>query len=87
MATHPVPTFAIHGTAGYKVPTLEACHIQRMTLSRANLPANICANDGQIYQAVYDCRIPEGVEEFEAIISFQQHTYGKFAVIRIAKKG
>lgn len=87
MVTHPTPTFSIYTDTGDKVQSLIDCHIARQKLSRNNLPAMICAADGIVYQAIYDCRIPEGVQEFEAIISFQKHTYGKFAIVRIAKEG
>jgi hypothetical protein len=78
------PSFSIYGEAGYKVPTLKACFIESKTLQRDKLPANFVPSDGVVYKAVYDCRIPEA-ESFEAIISYQQHTYGNFAVVRVNK--
>lgn len=82
-----VPSFSIFKpNSTDKVETLEHCHIERITIHRHDLPAMLCANDGLVYQVVYDCRIPENVKEFEAIVSFQQHTYGRFAIVRLAKQ-
>lgn len=80
------PSFSIYDPAtGKSVDTLQTCHIKRQKMSRNDLPAMICADDGHIYTAVYDGRFPAGAEEVEVIISFQVHSYGKFAVVRIAK--
>lgn len=81
-----IPTFSIFkpGSESELVDTLKHCFIERRVLDSADLPANIVAKDGLVYQTIYDSRVPQG--EFEAIISFQRHTYGKFAIIRVAKE-
>lgn len=86
---HAVPSFNIFKrpwdkSDNTKIETLIHCHMAQLRVSRKNLPAMICARDGKVYTAVYDSRMPEGKEEIEIIISFQQHTYGRFAVIRVA---
>lgn len=82
---HCVPRFSIFKPYSQdKVDTLKHCFIKKMHLKRQDLPAQICADDGLVYQTVYDSRIPQGEDSFEVIISFQQHTYGRFAVIRVS---
>lgn len=84
---HAVPRFSIFKPYSQeKVDTLKACHMERMKLTRNDLPAMICAKDGLVYHAVYDSRIPQTTGEFEVVISFQQHTYGRYAVIRVVDK-
>jgi hypothetical protein len=84
---HAVPRFSIFKEgSSEKVATLIHCHMENFKVSRSGLPAQICAKDGKVYTAVYDSRFPEGVEEIPVIASFQQHTYGRFAVIRLDKK-
>jgi hypothetical protein len=68
------------------VDTIKHCFMANEILKRHDLPANICARDGLVYTAVYDSRIPEGLESIPVIISFQSHTYGRFAVIRVDHK-
>jgi hypothetical protein len=84
---HAVPRFSIFdmGT-GEKVKTLKSCFIKRVFFTRDNIPSQILASDGLVYTAVYDCRIPDVTGKIEFIISFQQHTYGRFAIVRLAKK-
>jgi hypothetical protein len=80
------PTFSVYtGKHGGTSETLKHCHMGRMNLKRSNLPAIIVGKDGIVYTTMYDCKIPEG-EEFEAIISFQSHAYGNFAIVRVATK-
>jgi hypothetical protein len=83
---HAVPTFNIFKPCSQeKVETLKHCFMDRMHITRDKLPSQICARDGLVYLAVYDCRFPETDKPVEIIISFQQHTYGRFAVVRVAK--
>ena len=84
---HAVPRFSIFKPYSQdKVESLQHCFIVRTELERNSLPVNIVAKDGFVYQAVYDCRFPENATKIRVIISFQQHTYGRFAVIRLEKK-
>lgn len=86
MKTLQTPSFSIFSSnTGEKVETLIHCFMETRTLERNSLPANICPADGIVYTCIYDTRIPEGVETFTAVISFQRHTFGNFAVIRIQK--
>jgi hypothetical protein len=79
------PTFSIvDPKSRRKVETLEHCFMQRIYVDKNNLPAMITAKDGLVYNAVYDCRFPEDRTKVEVIVSFQQHTYGRFAIVRIA---
>lgn len=78
-----IPSFSIYKPCSKdKVETLKACFLQNQVLKRSELPSNLCPRDGLVYTCVYDSRMPEGLEEIPVIISFQQHTYGRFAVIR-----
>lgn len=84
---HAVPRFSIYKQYSMdKVDTLKHCFMQNAIFKRTELPANICAADGLIYTAVYDSRIPEGMHDIPVVISFQQHTYGRFAVIRVRQE-
>ena len=84
---HAVPRFSILDFAtGEKVKTLKSCFLKRISFTRADIPSQILASDGLVYNAVYDCRIPDRPGKIEFIVSFQQHTYGRFAVIRLASK-
>ena len=84
---HAVPRFSIYKPfSNEKVDTLKHCFMTDAVLKRTELPANLCPKDGLVYTAVYDSRIPEGMEEIPVVISFQQHTYGRFAVIRVKNK-
>jgi hypothetical protein len=83
-----VPTFSIYlPNTDKDVPeTLKHCWLERKIMNSNSLPAIIVAGDGNAYTTVYDSRLPQD-GDFEAIISFQNHTYGKFAIIRVAKEG
>ena len=81
-----IPTFSIFKAYSTdKVETLKHCFMKRDKMKRNDLPSQICADDGLVYQAVYDSRIPQTEDAFDVLISFQEHTYGRFAVIRVAK--
>lgn len=84
VSNHAVPRFSIYDTSGKKVKTLIACFIQRIKFTRESVPSQILADDGLVYNAVYDCRIPNREGPIEFIVSFQKHTYGRFAIIRLA---
>lgn len=80
-----VPAFGILNKDGSKVETLEHCFIEHMLLSVHTPPATLIAKNGSVYQAVYDNIIlPQDAKEdnIKVIVSFQKHTYGKFAIIR-----
>lgn len=84
---HAVPRFSIFKPYSTEtVESLKHCFLVNTYLDRESLPAMICAKDGLIYTAVYDSRIPANLNRVPVIISFQQHTYGRFAVIRVDQK-
>jgi hypothetical protein len=83
---HAVPTFSIFADPLDKnnktlVASLKTCFIKNAKIDITNPPAAIKAGDGWVYTAVYDSRLPVA-KEVDVIISFQQHTYGRFAIIR-----
>ncbi len=78
-------SFSIFDSSGKKVETLQSCFIKRANYKRDNLPSQILAGDGLVYNAVFDCRIPATDRDIEFIISFQKHTFGNFAIIRLAR--
>ena len=80
------PSFNIFkpGTKAEQVDTLIHCFLMREIMNSKNLPSHFRAPNGIVYQAVYDSRFPAG--DFEVIISFQKHTYGNFAIVRLAKE-
>lgn len=83
---HQVPRFSIFKPFSQdKVETLKHCFIERTLIEVDNPPAVIKPKDGLVYTAVYDCRLPR-TKNCRVIISFQQHTFGRFAVIRLADR-
>ena len=78
-----VPSFSIFISpdSDERVDSLIYCFMVRTTINTINPPANIRSNDGWVYQCVYDSRLPSNAETM-VIISFQRHTYGRFAIIR-----
>ena len=85
MSEYQIPSFSIFKpNSTEKVETLKHCFIKRMVLKTCDLPAVFKAEDGHVYTAAYDSRLPLAAE-VEVIISFQAHTYGKFAVVRAAR--
>jgi len=82
-----VPSFSIYKdpNSAEKVETLTSCYFLRMDIDAKNPPAIIKGSDGWVYTCVYDCRFPADTDKARVIVSFQQHTYGRFAVIRLAK--
>jgi len=82
------PSFSIFkpGTIAEPYPTLKHCFLERRILNKNDLPAIICARDGNVYQVAYDSKIPASAEDFEVIISFQSHTYGNYAIVRLARE-
>lgn len=83
---HAVPRFSIYKPfTTDKVETLIYCFMKRLTLKKESLPATILAEDGFVYTAVYDSRFPPEQDSYRVVISFQKHTYGRFAVIRLVQ--
>lgn len=81
---HAVPRFSIFKPySTEKVDTLKHCFLKSAEFTRDNLPATILADDGLVYTVAYDSRIPKDAQRIPVVISFQQHTYGRFAVVRI----
>ena len=77
------PSFTVLDKNGVLLPSIKHCFIEHMLIPIANPPVTLRAKNGISYQAVYDSiRLPETGEYIKAIVSFQQHTYGNFAVIR-----
>jgi len=78
-----MPSFTVMDTEGNLIPTIKHCFIQHMIIPLLVPPKTMRADNGHIYQCVYDSvRIKHGQETLKAIVSFQEHTYGRFAVIR-----
>lgn len=80
-----VPSFGILDKTGNKVSSLEHCFIEHMLLNIHSPPATLIAKNGSVYQTVYDNIIlpQDGKEDnIKVIVSFQKHTYGRFAIIR-----
>lgn len=79
------PSFSIYEpNSTNKVASLKACFIKEMEFKRNDLPSQICADDGLVYETIYEDRIPQTMF-FQGIVSFQQHTHGRYAVIRVKK--
>ena len=58
-AGHAVPSFSIYQDfSDKKVESLKHCFIKRTKIDTTNPPAVIRADDGHVYTAVYDCRLP-----------------------------
>ncbi len=77
------PTFTIE--KDNPPATLEHCFLKHMLVDLQNPPALIKGNNGSIYQAIYDSvELPlEGNKQaVPVIVSFQKHSYGKFAIVR-----
>lgn len=84
-AVTPTVSFSIFKpNSTVKVDTLKYCFIKRLTLKTLALPSTLTAEDGIVYNAVYDSRIPLRAE-VDVIVSFQAHTFGNFAVIRVVR--
>ena len=84
---HAVPRFSIYKPfSTERVESLIHCFIKNATLDRESLPATILAEDGLVYHAVYDSRIPANMTKIPVVISFQKHTYGRYAVIRVVNE-
>lgn len=61
--------------------------METMVISTSFLSGTITAKNGAEYEAVYDNFILEETATTQKIIvSFQKHTYGKYAVIRNFKE-
>lgn len=68
--------------------TLEHCFLKHMLINLQNPPVTVKASNGSVYQAIYDnIVIPEqgNKEAVQVIVSFQKHSYGKFAIVRNLK--
>lgn len=79
------PSFSIFKpNSSEKVDTLQHCFMKDQQFKRNDLPSQILAPDGLVYEAVYEDRIPLSMF-FDGIISFQQHTYGRFAIVRVKR--
>lgn len=80
---HETPAFQILDINGKPPESLIHCFLERSVISIINLPPKIKAKNGKIYKAVYDnVSWKEGDELIKVFISFQQHSYGNFAIIR-----
>lgn len=68
---------------GVKSPTLIHSFLIRTTISLRPVPQHIKAKNGEVYRVYWDMPSLPDVDSIQAIISFQKHTYGNFAVIRL----
>ena len=81
------PTFGIADKNKVKVPTLIHCFMEIVVLDTTSLPVKVTATNSAVYEAVYDNFIIDPlVTTQKVIVSFQKHTYGKYAVIRNFKE-
>ena len=81
---HPIPTFNVL-ESGKRKETLIHCFLQRTTITYnpAIRLTDILAKNGEVYTIVWDCSVPGSIQNMNVIISFQKHTYGNFAIIRL----
>lgn len=81
-----IPSFSVLDKDGNKVDTLIHCFIEHMLINPDDPSVLIKTKNGQQYQAVYETfTIPQDRktnEPLKVIVSFQKHSYGRFAVIR-----
>jgi len=78
-----VPSFTIE--KNNPPATLKHCFIEHMLLFCPEPPATIKAKNGSVYIAVYDNLVLPTQEQsatIKVIVSFQKHSYGKFAIVR-----
>jgi len=78
-------SFKVNDVEGNLLPGILHCFLATILIDTSNPPAIIRAKDGNRYQAVYDnFTFPSLTENpiTKAIVSFQQHEDGNFAVIR-----
>jgi hypothetical protein len=81
-------SFKVNDIDGNLLPGIIHCFLASILIDTANPPAIIRAKDGNRYQAVYDNFTFPAIGEnpiTKAIVSFQQHEDGNFAVIRNIK--
>lgn len=82
---HAVPRFSIYSEPGVIVESLKKCFLKTITLDLNNLLAVIKGDDGYTYTVVYDTRFPAGQRKAICKVSFQHHSYGRFAIVRLEK--
>ena len=81
------PSFGVMDKNKVKVSTLIHCFMEVAVLDTTVPPVQIAASNGALYEAVYDNFILDTVNTTQkVIVSFQKHTYGKYAVIRNFKE-
>lgn len=80
-----VPEFRVKDKDKNTIDTLIHCFMYQMLIDTEKPPASIAATNGAVYTAVYDSIVlPKAGDSsiIKVIVSFQKHTYGKFAIIR-----
>jgi len=78
-------SFKVNDAEGNLLPGIIHCFLASILIDALNPPAILRAKDGNRYQAVYDnfaFPLPTENSIVKAIVSFQQHEDGNFAVIR-----
>lgn len=65
-----------------KVESLVHCFLKEISFKKENIPGFLVAEDGIAYSVIVEGKIPKDKDEFLAIVSFQKHTFGNFAIIR-----
>lgn len=85
------PTFKIFLEDGTKVPTLQKAFLVKQILTNKDYKAKIIiGDDGTVWNLVFEPSIIRALKYFSdatayCLISYQTHTYGKFAVCRMSK--
>lgn len=77
-----IPSFSVM-SKGKRVETLIHCFMSVQDIRYNPKDSAITARNGEMYIRIYDnvhWRFRE--QPFKALISFQKHTYGNFAIIR-----
>jgi len=81
-------SFKVNDQDGNLLPGIIHCFLSSILIDTSNPPVALRAKDGNRYQAVYDNFVFPPIEEnpiTKAIVSFQRHEDGNFAVIRNVK--
>lgn len=82
-------SFTVNDIDGKLKDGIKHCFLSTILIDTSNPPATIRANNGTIYQAIYDNFALSGNEEnkiLPAIASFQSWEHGNYCILR-NKKG
>ena|SRR5690606_1512863 len=80
------PSFRIHRTDGSVVPSIKNAFVTKKTLSYEDIRRGyLILEDGTEWQLVMDSETSDKIfrDKRACMVSFQAHSYGNFAVVRI----